>query len=174
MKALHLLLTLVMIYTLQWSTTYHFVNATVPKEIYFKKNSDGLSVDIYNRRLATENWSVVGMAAHPLRDCRYNTSQQCLYCDDVRSNEHYRIKYTLKNKNTSCNLDGRYLNDGRFFTSVSVNVKSDKTHNYTPFGSISALKTYTGTHDGDDIDVAFSTNYCQFTRTIDSFYIYKV
>jgi len=53
MKCLNLLFSLVMICTLQWGT-HLIVKADVPKDIYFPKNSNGVSLDDGNRQLYME------------------------------------------------------------------------------------------------------------------------
>ncbi|ORY02688.1 hypothetical protein LY90DRAFT_519627 [Neocallimastix californiae] len=153
MKCLNLLFSLVMICTLQWGT-HLIVKADVPKDIYFPKNSNGVSLDDGNRQL-------------------FNNPAYSVYCELTRKNMRYRVKYVLENKITyqKCNLDRKYLNNG-YFKNVSVRNDDENT---LPFGNISEYESFEGSHRKNYGPYAiFRTKNCSFVRFTREIYIYKI
>ncbi|OUM56547.1 hypothetical protein PIROE2DRAFT_18802 [Piromyces sp. E2] len=117
MKVIHLLLSFLIVFALQWES-YLFVNAKVPKDIYFPQNDKGYTlVTVDNKThylyLAPQNSGINSR----LSSCRYNQNNKAVYCE-FRNDGLFRVKFFVDSLTTNCNFDEKYLKNKNQFSKV--------------------------------------------------------
>jgi len=171
MKALNLLLTLLMVYALKLCSKFHYVNAEIPKDIYFPNNN----FKVVNKKLFSSE------ETFDLSSCRFNNGNVSIYCEFKKNGDIYRLKVSIygveyekdKNKDDkNCNIHNSNLENknGLFYFKAATAVKQ-------VLGVFSWYSGFEGNHDVDigenKIELVTSDN-CKSTYTYNMFTIYKV